>query len=818
MAYEQLAKVHLLDALYHIDRAYDYRIPEALLGKVVAGDFVLVPFGGGNRRQIGVVMDIVEEPIKTNGFQYKPVFSVLDRSIRLNAEMIRICTYLKEHTFCTVGDAVKTILPPCAFSKWEERYARTEKPLSSAMSARTLSILRQIEEGVDALSGLRTVFGAAVVKELEELVKEGYLHHTLLWKEQNRQYVKRYYLNLEEQELMQYLQGERKLRSEKQLFALLTVAEQSGLTDKELFGLGVSAHSLKGLLEKEMIRVEKTDKIRNPYQIEQEATPPPLELNPEQKSAYEHLCALTHGNRAQAALLYGVTGSGKTQVIRAMMDEMIQAGKQVILMVPEIALTPQTVRIFLACYGNRTAVLHSGLSAGERYDAWRRIKKGEVDLCIGTRSAVFAPFSRLGMIVMDEEQEHTYKSDSNPKFHARDIARLRCAHQGALLLLASATPSLESYYKAKNGIYTLITLKERYGGARLPDTQIIDMRTEARSGRMAPVGRVLTEALVETHADKNQSILFLNRRGYHSFLNCPSCGEVVVCPHCSVSLTYHKGRTGQLRCHYCGFRTDVPKTCRACGYEPLSFVGYGTQQAQEYLGEALPEASVMRMDADTTVSKFSYDEMLEQFRNGKSDILLGTQMVTKGHDFPNVTLVGVLNADQSLYLDDFRSNERTFSLLTQVIGRAGRGNQYGRALIQTYHPDHPVLRLSAEQDYDTFYEQEIALRKATVFPPFCDLVTLTCSGKTEVEVMEVARHLFAYMKELIAGECADVKLVIYGPMEAPVYKVNDKYRMRFVLKCRMNANTRAWMRLVLIRAGELTQKVSASVDVNPNHT
>lgn len=818
MAYEHLARVHLLDALYHLDKAYDYRLTDDLVDKVQVGDFVLVPFGGGNRRQIGLVTEIVKEPPKPNGFVYKPVFDVLDEAIRFNAEMLRICAYMKEHTFCTIGDAAKTLLPPCAFSKWEERYERTEKALYPTMNERTLSLLRQVEEGVDTLSGLQTVFGGGVSKELAALVKDGYLRYTWLWKEQNRKYVRRFFLNVDRETLLSLLGGEQKLRSEKQIQALQLVAENAGLTEKELCGLGVSAYSLKSLLEKGYVSAEKAEQMRNPYAVEDACEQKPVRLNAEQKGAYERLCTLLHSGRAQAALLHGVTGSGKTQVIRAMMDEILKEGRQVILMVPEIALTPQTVRIFLSCYGKRTAVLHSGLSEGERLDAWRRIKRGEVDICIGTRSAVFAPFTRLGMIVLDEEQEHTYKSDSNPKFHARDIARLRCAHQGALLLLASATPSLESYYKAQQGIYNLVTLKQRYGGATLPDTQIIDLRTEAKSGRISPIGRVLEDAVSLTHEDGNQSILFLNRRGYHSFLSCPSCGEVVVCPHCSVSLTYHKGYLSQLRCHYCGYRREVPKTCHACGYEHLSFLGYGTQQAEEALGEALPELSVLRMDADTTVSKFSYEEMIDRFRNEKSDVLLGTQMVTKGHDFPKVTLVGVLNADQSLYLNDYRANERTFSLLTQVIGRAGRGDQHGRALIQTYQPDHPVLRLAAEQDYEAFYEKEIALRRATVFPPFCDLVSLTCSGKTEVEVMEVARHLLAYMKELIAGEYAAVKVVIYGPQEAPVYKMNDKYRLRFILKCKMNAATRKWMHLLLIRAGELTKKVSVSVDVNPNHS
>ncbi len=821
MAYEQLAKVHLLDALYHMDKAYDYRIPAHLIEKIHIGDFVLVPFGGGNRRQIGVIFDLPQQSLMTNGFQYKPLFSVLDEEIRLNSEQIRLCHYLKEHTYCTIGDAIKAIMPACAFSKWIERYACSDKEPSQDLSLRTLSILRQVAEGNDTLAQLKTMFGAGVVNDLQTLVGQGYLQHTLLWKEQNRKYIKRVYLTKPHMFLLTYLEGNQKLRSSKQIHALQTVIEQEGLTPKELMTLGVSESSIKTLVQKGLLEIRQIECIRNPYQREEGApVPPPPTLNEEQQQAFERISNLYRTNHAHAVLLHGVTGSGKTQVIRAMIDFMLSKGRQVILMVPEIALTPQTVRIFITCYGERTAVLHSGLSAGERYDAWRRIKNGDVDICIGTRSAVFAPFSRLGMIVMDEEQEHTYKSDSNPKYHARDIARVRCAHQNAILLLASATPSLESYYKAKQGIYHLVTLTKRYGNATLPQTRILDVREEARQGILTPIGQVLAQELLDTKEKEQQSILFLNRRGYHSFLVCPSCGEVIRCSHCSVSLTHHKTKLGrgQLRCHYCGYRTDVPKKCPSCQFEHLTYTGFGTQQTQEYLTEHFPELSVLRMDADTTISKFSYEEMIEDFVSGKSDVLLGTQMVAKGHDFPKVTLVGVLNADQSLYVDDFRSNERTFSLLTQVIGRAGRAEKHGQALIQTYQPDHPVLQLAAKQDYVTFYEQEIALRKATVFPPFCDLTTLLCSAVSELELNEFCQALLEYMKELLQGDYSDVKVIIYGPMEPPIYKINDKYRLRFVLKCRMNQKTRDFVRLVLIRAGEFTKKVSVSVDVNPNHT
>ncbi len=818
MATVQLARVHLLDALYHMDHPFDYRIPHQLAGMIAAGDFVIVPFGGGNRRQIGLVTQMHEIEITEKMRLYKPILDRLDRQISLNDEMIRLCTYLKEHTFCCIGDAVRCLLPPSAFAKWEERYTRTEQAIPNEFSKQDLQLLHAVEEGCVTAQNLQNLLGPWVVRALERMCEAGYLVREVFQKEKNKKFITRIYLALPQSEILSYTEGEKRLRSAKQIIALQMLLENDGMTKEELQNHGVSASSVKTLTEKGLLRAEQIEEMRNPYDVSDEMPPLRPTLNEEQQEAVAQLTSLYQLPMAKAALLYGVTGSGKTQVIREMIDRTIADGKQVILMVPEIALTPQTLRIFLAYYGKRTAVLHSGLSAGERYDAWRRMKRGEVDLCIGTRSAVFAPFENLGMIVMDEEQEHTYKSDSNPKFHARDVARFRCHAQNALLLLASATPSVESYYKAKQGIYSLVKLTQRFGTAQLPDAMVIDLQEEMRQGKLAPIGNVMQQALCETKAENNQSILFLNRRGYHSYLTCTSCGEPVVCPHCSVSLTYHraKGAKGDLRCHYCGYRIDVPKACPSCQSEHLSFLGYGTQQVESYLKENLPDQTVLRMDADTTASKFAYDGMIEDFRAGKADILIGTQMVTKGHDFPRVTLVGVLNADQSLYLNDFRANEKTFSLLTQVIGRAGRADRYGRALIQTCHPTHPIIQLASRQDYETFYDGEIKLRKATFFPPFCDMVSFVCAGRVEVEVVNFCRQWLDYLKEFLQTDYSDVKVMIYGPMEAPVYKVNDKFRMRFLVKCRTAKRTRDFIRAALKRAGEMTNKVTVSVDVNPS--
>ena len=513
---------------------------------------------------------------------------------------------------------------------------------------------------------------------------------------------------------------------------------------------------------------------------------------------------------------------------------MTRRGRGVIILVPEIALTPQTVGIFCSCYGERVAVIHSALSQGEKYDAWRRIKRGDADIVIGTRSAVFAPVKDLGMIVIDEEQEHTYKSDTDPKYHARDIASYRCGKAGALMLLASATPSLHSYYKAKSGAYTLVELTKRYGGAELPQVIVSDMRLDRDTGNPSPIGVSLYGKLLETVKNKKQAIVFLNRRGYNSSVSCRICGEAIRCPNCSVSLTYHTNKMlgnsadrsdymkrrierGTLACHYCGYKTAVPQTCPVCSAEHFRFVGCGTQQAEEELSKMIPGARIMRMDMDTTGSKQASHKILEAFRNKEADILLGTQMVTKGHDFPDVTLVGVMNADSSLFLDDYRANERTFDMLTQVIGRAGRGKEKGVAVIQTTNPDSPIIKMAATQDYKAFYESEIASRRALNFPPFCDIAAITITGAEENLVGAASKAVCEKLKELLTGEFSDVFAEVFGPFEAPVYKVQNSYRMRLIVKCRLVRRTRAMLTALLRETGtRSTRKITVTADLNPS--
>ncbi len=577
----------------------------------------------------------------------------------------------------------------------------------------------------------------------------------------------------------------------------------------------VSPATLKNMVAKGMLSVRECELFRNPYAGRGKVSDENV-LSTEQQTACDTLSELALSRKACAALLFGVTGSGKTRVIKSVIDRVIADGRSVIVLVPEISLTGQTVDLFCGFFGERVAVIHSSLSEGEKSDAWKRIRAHEVDVVIGTRSAIFAPLDNLGMIVIDEEQEHTYKSDMNPKYHTRDVARYRAAKNNALMLLASATPSLESFYRAKEGIYTLVTLSERYGASVLPEVRIADLREDAGRGQITPLGNVLRGEIEKNLAAGEQTILFVSRRGYNNFVSCQKCGEVITCPNCSVSLTYHRVFDGDhLKCHYCGYTQSVPETCPGCASEHMSRKGFGTQLVAEELHGLYPNARILRLDADATGAKFSHEAILSQFRAHEADILIGTQMVTKGHNFPDVTLVGVINADSALYLDDFRATERTFALLTQVIGRAGRAKKPGRAVIQTYNPDHEVINLAAKQDYAGFFESAIKLRRQLGFPPFCEFLLLGIHGDDEKAVLELTLQLDNKLREYTAGDFSDIPMYIFGPFEAPIYKVNNVYRMRIIIKCQVTKRVRELTARLLADFPKASAKAAISVDVGP---
>ena len=745
-----LCKIYILDTPYHLDRPFDY----IAIPGLVAGSIVKVPFGKADKLRIGVVTELyslAEAPLDT---KLKTVHSTVHPEMWLNEEMLGLCLFMKDYTLCTFGEAVRAILPPGAFSESLNVSVKKKCALNiSREAALTLLI-------TSGRAGLRSEGQRSVVRFLSDIGDADY-------------------------EVVRALPG-------------------------------VDSSHIRALVEKGVITVSETENIRNPYEhYACERDTSEIVLSEAQSAAYNTVCSLYEDESCKAGLLFGVTGSGKTKVIMKAIDKTVADNKSVIMLVPEIALTPQTVGIFCKRYGERVAVIHSALSQGERLDAWRRIKRGDVDLVIGTRSAIFAPLSNIGLIVIDEEHEHTYKSESDPKYHARDIAAYRCKLHSSLMLLASATPSLESFYKAKRGTYTMIPLRERYGGISLPKAVIVDMREELRRGNTSPISDRLYKSLLAVKERGEQAILFLNRRGYSSQISCKSCGEVITCPHCSVSLTYHTDKYGgKLLCHMCGYSAKTPKVCPGCSDDNLSFLGFGTQKLEGEVSKYLEGLGVMRMDADTTSGKLAYDRMLDDFRNGNKDVLLGTQMVAKGHDFPRVTLVGVALADTSLYLCDFRASERTFSLLTQVIGRAGRAKEGGVAVIQTYSPANETIRLACKQDYESFYEGEIAIRKELSYPPFCDLVQLVLTSEREDELKREAEALSELIISKIKGEYAAFPFVIFGPFEAGVYKLNEKYRMKIVVKCKLTKESRKLFHELLVEFAK-KRTVTLTADLNP---
>jgi primosomal protein N' (replication factor Y) len=535
-------------------------------------------------------------------------------------------------------------------------------------------------------------------------------------------------------------------------------------------------------------------------------------LTDEQNNAYNGLIKDYQSKDPKVSLLYGVTGAGKTKVFLKLVDRAFADNKGVIVMVPEIALTPQTINIFANRYGNKIAVFHSAMSQGQRMDEWKRIKNGDALIAIGTRSAVFAPFSNLGLIIIDEEQEHTYKSEKTPRFHAREVAKFRAVQNNALLLLASATPSVESYTKAKSGKYSLYTLKKRYGNAVLPEVSTVDMKAEILNGNSSSISTPLYEELKTVLENKKQAIILLNRRGHNTYVSCASCGYVATCPNCSISMTYHSANK-RLMCHYCGHSVPVSNKCPECEGEHLKFLGVGTQKAVEELNSLFPDARILRLDADSTISRDSYATYLNAFAKGEYDILLGTQMVAKGLDFPNVTLVGVLSADSALYSEDFRSFEKTFSLLTQVVGRAGRGDSSGKAIIQTVNPDNSIIELAKNQDYDGFYEKEILTRKVLTYPPYCDLAVVSVQSAFREEAENTINNIFVKMREMINNEFSDVKVIILGPAPSSVVKLHNRYRYRMIIKCKNNKRFRQMIKEATNI--KLVKDVSLGVDINP---
>lgn len=833
------AGVRLIDLPVAADREYDYSVPEQYEGGVYPGRFVSVPFGKGNRRFVALVTRVSESPA-SEGITVKPIYALCSDGISFSDEQLKLLDYIRSITLCPTGDAIHAMIPSAALSKLDEFLAPTEKPYSGRIGCRENEVYTAISAaGSMSAENLHRRFGRDGDEAVKRLLRQGYLARELTLSEHSRKTVSYYALKSEgfpSRETLESLVAGNETRDGKGhkiralpegqkavLSKLLAASTPQGREMLTSDGCA-SADDIRALVKKDYVL-----EIKNETDRDTDALLPQIPertgdivLNREQQTAYDALCEMLEENEPHAALLEGVTGSGKTCVMLRLIDRALELGKGVILLIPEISLTPQTLSVFCSRYGERVAVMHSGLSAGERGDAYLRVREGRADLVIGTRSAIFAPVRNPGLIIIDEEQEHTYKSDTSPRYHARDIARFRCAAEKGLLLLASATPSLESRQKAEDKKYTLIRMNRRYGNSVLPKVTVADMRHEPAAGNLTPIGSVLAEKLKQTYEKGEQSVLFLNRRGYNNYLSCTSCGKAVTCPNCSVSLTYHVTKKdfsqGELRCHWCGLKMPVPKECPECGEGKLIRMGFGTQKVEEELGKILPGARILRMDTDSTQGRYSYGEMLGKFRRHEADVLLGTQMVTKGHDFPDVTLVGVLLADASLYYDDYRAAERTFALLTQVIGRAGRRERPGEAVIQTNNPDHEIIALAGAQDYEKMFAREIKLRRSLKFPPFCDIALITVSSEDERRVVSGCAALADRIRELSKSEkYRKLPLIMYGPFEAPVYKVGNRFRMRLVIKCALNRDTKQLFAELLQEYYPRFPDVPVAVDFNPTN-
>ncbi len=813
------ARVRIIDVPLGIDREYSYFIPPELRSSVKTGAVAVVPFGNANKRVSAVVVGVSDE-CEYPGV--KPVDSVMRYPFDVPEELVQTCAFMKERFFCTFGSAFRTVIPPGVNLGTETVYTAAGDGAAELNPAAEI-LLRAVRLNGEAREkDLFDEYGDECGKLLASLCKAGYLKMTTRVPEKlNEKNLFTVSLTVPEEEAAELAAGGEGL-TEKQrgLISLLINYPAATLREIEEIG-GYSAAIVNAVIKKGYAEKRETSFYREAYDFENVPPEGEIKLSEEQKNAVGGLNALADSGEPKAALLFGVTGSGKTRVITECAKHVIASGRKVIILLPEIGLTSQAVRSYAAAFGKRLAVIHSMLSVGERSDTYRRIREGELDVVIGTRSAVFAPFDNVGLIAIDEEQAATYKSETTPKYSAQDVARFRCSRSNALMLLASATPSIESFYKAKNGIYSLFTLKGRFGDAALPEVIIEDMRGDPALTGDLLIGERLARELRAAKDEGKQSLLFVNRRGYNSHISCRECGYVFACPNCTVSLTYHaydgreKGRK-RLNCHYCGYTSALPEQCPVCGSRHIGYSGFGTQKLQDELENGFPELKILRMDSDTTGGKFSHDRIIESFASGESDVLIGTQMISKGLDFPNVKLAGAVSIDSALYMDDFRAGERTFSLVTQLVGRAGRKDGDGLAILQTYNPDNEILRAAAKQDYESFYESEIKLRRSVLFPPFCSIAVFGVSSASEQECESFSARFDAILLSVYDKDYKDVKIIKFGPFRSGIYKVMGRYRQRVIIKYKDCRRAREFFLKTLTDGMAAAPKtVRLELDVNP---
>lgn len=810
MSAKRVAAVAVENSTFSFDKPFSY-----LLGDepCLPGCRVLVPFGRGNKCRQGIVLSVGNEESEV---RLKRISQLIDSAPVLNDEMLKLCEWLKDRTFCTYFDAVRAVLPSGMCHRTITTYTAVPQADISGCDAVEVQVYdfllkkKGYAEGEKLLSSLGL---EPKLSLLEDMSKKGLLFRNYdSVRRMGDLTVKTVRLTESGRNLLETSQ---KL-TKKQLEILNLLTELDSASVKEIcYFTGFTPSVVQALERKGLVEIFDNEIYRDPYADRpNEIVKEEIVLNDEQRKAYENLLEQYEKGEGSASLLFGVTGSGKTMVYLSLIDKMLEKRKNIIVMVPEIALTPQTLSLFMRRYGKDVAVFHSALSTGQRLDEWKRVKKGEVRIVVGTRSAIFAPLENIGLIIVDEEQEHTYKSEQSPRYSAKDVARFRCAYHKALLVFSSATPSIETYAKALKGQYTLNKLTQRYSSSTLPQVRIVDMLTDALS-ESSNLSEELKQRLRFNLDNGRQSILLINRRGYNTFAECKACGHVLTCPSCSISMTYHHAN-GRLMCHYCGYSVPFTDTCPECSSHNVRYSGTGTQKIEDELSTVLPQAKILRMDADSTMGRYSHENKLKDFADGKYDILLGTQMVAKGLDFENVTLVGVISADQQLNNDDFRSQERTFDLLTQVVGRAGRGKYEGTAVIQTCNPENDVIRIAARQDYEAFFNGEIKTRKMLIYPPYCDICLVGFVGVNEAKVKTASQKFADALKSKLDGEYNTLKIIALGPMTARVSKISNKFRYRLILKCR-NSKLFRQMMSELLKEASSNNDVSVYIDINPEN-
>ncbi|MEH7400689.1 primosomal protein N' [Gottfriedia acidiceleris] len=745
------------------DRPFDYKVPTRWQDAIQPGMRVIVPFGP--RKVQGFVLSIKET---TNVEKVKEIEEVLDVMPVLTEELLLLGSYLSQKTLCFFISAYQAMLPTAIKAVYKKHVQVTSEEALDQLApelANLFSIVKRREwTEIESL--------VSKISLVQRAIKEGLLEIEYEVKNKANKKTERVV------SLLKVLDEELPIIKSPQQKDIIEYLRMNGQTSvKELKEcLGITDSPIKTLEKNEVISIKTVEVYRDPYEGREIERSKPLPLIEEQQIAFEQIVSSFHERKNKIHLLHGVTGSGKTEVYLQAIQEVLSEGKEAIVLVPEISLTPQIVGRFKSRFGNDVAVLHSGLSIGEKYDEWRKIQRKEVKVVVGARSAIFAPFENIGMIIIDEEHETTYKQDEHPRYHARDIAIWRGEYHHCPIVLGSATPTLESFARAGKGVYELNTMSKRVNQGPLPEVEIVDMREQLRIGNRTMFSTALHEKILDRLEKKEQIILFLNRRGYSSFVMCRDCGYTIQCPHCEVSLTYHK-HNHHLKCHYCGYETYMPKQCPSCQSEHIRFFGTGTQKVEEAITKTYPEARVIRMDNDTTSRKGAHEKMLKQFGNGEADILLGTQMIAKGLDFPNVTLVGVLAADSSLHLPDFRASERTFSLLTQVSGRAGRHEKPGEVVIQTYSPEHYSIELAKTQDYVAFYEEEMKIRRSFRYPPFYYLVLISIAHNDLIKTVKVSEQIAGYLREYLSEGS-----IVLGPVASPIAKIKDHFRYQCVIK------------------------------------